>query len=165
MSSQEFEYQLYGILPSLFNQAYFLTKSEEDAKDLIQETVLKALKNIEKFSPGSNLKAWMYTIMRNTFLNIVKRDKVVLADSYDIPVNNMVKNEIDGELSKDYEDILSKVNNLPEEFKTPFIMHYEGFKYDEISEKLNIPLSKVKNRIHHARKKLIPQLKEHYDAL
>ena len=160
MSTQEFEYHLTSIQTPLLGYAFKLTRSEEDAKDLLQETIYKALTNVHRFTPSTNLKAWTFTIMRNTFLNLIKRNKVILAESHDISIENSYGSHNDSESLKDQKDIQLAIDNLPLEFKEPFVMHYEGFKYNEIADELNIPLSKVKNRIHHARKKLTVQLKD-----
>lgn len=160
MSTQEFEHHITSIQTSLLGYAFKLTRSEEDAKDLVQETIYKALSNIDRFKPSTNLKAWTFTIMRNTFLNLVKRNRVILAESHDISVENTYGVHNNSESLKDHKDIKSAIDNLPDEFKKPFMMHFEGYKYNEIADTLNIPLSKVKNRIHHARKKLIPQLND-----
>lgn len=160
MSTQEFQHHLASIQTPLLGYAYKLTRSEEDAKDLVQETIYKALTNIDRFKPSTNLKAWTFTIMRNTFLNLVKRNRVILADSHDISVENTYGTHNESESLKDQKDIEKAIDDLPNEFKQPFMLHFEGYKYNEIAEKLSIPLSKVKNRIHHARKRLIPQLND-----
>jgi RNA polymerase sigma factor (sigma-70 family) len=132
----------------------------DDAKDLVQETMLKALTNREKFKTGTNIKAWLYTIMRNTFINnynkIVKRSSNVDSSeylqylntddsfvTYNKGVSSFVKSDID-----------DAIQHLNEEHRTPFMMYYVGYKYLEIAEKLKIPIGTVKNRIHIARKEL-----------
>ena len=159
MTSLEFGYTVNKLSPSLKSVALRLTRDKEDAKDLIQETILKAFSNRDKFLDGTNLKAWMYTIMKNTFITNYQRmirrntfidtsDNLHFLNSSDITIENGAYNKF---TRKDIERAIEK---LDETFKTPFLMHFRGFKYYEIADRLNIPLGTVKNRIHIARKEL-----------
>jgi RNA polymerase sigma-70 factor (ECF subfamily) len=143
--------------------AISLTKDVEDAHDLIHETILLALTNKARFMPGSNMKAWLYTIMKNIFINNYRRRKkhnslidstgdIYYVDSTSTHVSNI------GESNLATENISFAVNKLKERFRVPFMMSYQGFKYHEIAEHLAIPIGTVKGRIHFARKVLKTKL-------
>ena len=120
---------------------------------------MKAFKYREKFRHDTNLKAWLFTIMKNTFINNYRKLSRITfqADSnenaYTIPVKDT---SLDGapENKVQYDELLEVVQSIKPEFRIPFEMHYNGYKYHEISEKLNIPLGTVKTRIFYARKEL-----------
>ncbi len=143
--------------------AYNLTKDMEEAKDLVQETVFKALRYKDKFNEGTNLKAWMFTIMRNIFINNYRR-KVKQNTIVDTSDNQYVINSSpivarnDGENKMVMKDITNAIEVLQDEVKVPFMMHFEGFKYQEIAEELALPLGTVKSRIFFARKELKKKL-------
>lgn len=139
--------------------ALSLTRNMEDAHDLIQETLLRALSSEEKFTEGTNLKAWLYTVMKNIFINNYRRTKkrntiievtenIQEIYSRESRVNNL------GESNISMENVNSAVNLLQPEFKVPFMLHFNGFKYHEIADQLTLPIGTVKSRIHFARKEL-----------
>lgn len=159
MTALEFGYHLNNLSPSLKPYALKLTKDKEDADDLLQETVFKAYSNRDKFQSGTNLKAWLYTIMRNTF--ITNYQKMVRRKTFiDTTENNHFMNTGSIRLENSamgnfvLQDTNSAINHLKEMYKVPFTMYFRGFKYHEIAEKLQIPIGTVKNRIHIARKEL-----------
>ncbi len=144
--------------------AYSLTKDIDDAKDLVQETVYKAFKYKDKFNEGTNMKAWLYTIMRNIFINDyrkkIKQNTITDTSETNFLINSSpltAHNEGDKRLLMD--DITSAIGSLKEDIQIPFYMHYEGFKYHEIAEELALPLGTVKSRIFIARKELQDKLK------
>lgn len=151
--------QLVQFQAMLHAFAYKLTGDFTDAQDLYQDTAFKVLKNADKFKPGTNFKAWSSTIMRNIFINDYRKKKRrgVITDSTD---NNYYINSGDnvevngGERSLHYDQIFDLIEDLPENLKEPFLLSYEGFKYDEIAEKLDAPLGTIKSRIFFARKNL-----------
>lgn len=159
MTTLEFSYSLNKLSSSLKPFALKLTRDMDDANDLLQDTMVKAFTNKDKFTEGTNLKAWLYTIMKNTFITNYQRmvrrgtfvdttDNLHYINSGDI----LVENGAFGEFAID--DINNAIEKLEEVYKVPFMMHFRGFKYHEIAEKLNIPIGTVKNRIHIARKLL-----------
>ncbi len=159
MSALLFQEILINTSPSLRSFAFSLTKDEEDAKDLMQETMFRALSNEEKYHRGTNVKAWMYTIMRNIFINEYRkkqRSKTV----FDHSDNDMFINFKQTALSNDAEgylksqEIMTVIHQLPDIFRHPFMMYFEGFKYNELADMLNEPLGTIKSRIHFARKLL-----------
>ncbi|EMS34275.1 RNA polymerase ECF-type sigma factor [Mariniradius saccharolyticus AK6] len=159
MTTLEFSYSLNKLSSSLKPFALKLTRDMDDANDLLQDTMVKAFTNKDKFTEGTNLKAWLYTIMKNTFITNYQRmvrrgtfvdttDNLHYINSGDI----LVENGAFGDFAID--DINNAIEKLEEVYKVPFMMHFRGFKYHEIAEKLNIPIGTVKNRIHIARKLL-----------
>ncbi|MEM8893560.1 MAG: RNA polymerase sigma factor [Bacteroidota bacterium] len=164
MTAMEFSYRLDQMSPSLKPFALKLTRDNEDANDLLQETMLKAFTNREKFTDGTNLKAWLYTIMKNTFITnyqrMVRRNTFIdTTDNlhYINSTGSTIQNLAYGNFTMD--DIDSALEVLQDTYKKPFLMHFRGFKYHEIAEKLAIPIGTVKNRIHIARKELKAHLK------
>lgn len=165
MKNNVFESQLLEAQKSLEAFAYSLTLNREDAKDLMQDTCLKALVNQQSFEEGSNLKAWLFTIMKNTFINNYRRNKKVqsvITKEDSIPwINNISGNVIyQADHNTKYAQIVMLINSLPEEQKIPFEMINQGYKYCEIAEKFNIPIGTVKSRIFLARQKLNQLLDE-----
>lgn len=166
MTALEFSYALTQSTKALKPFALRLTKDSDDAADLLQDTVLKAFTHREKFSDGTNLKAWMYTIMKNTFITnyqkLVKRKTFIDTTENLHYINSsaaLVKNG--GEATFVREDIQKALNKLDSVFREPFLMYFHGFKYHEIADQLSIPIGTVKNRIHLARKELKDALKMH----
>lgn len=162
MSTLEFQQQLIGLRQQLYYFALSLTKDRDDALDLLQESSLRALTFQEKFKENTNLKAWLYTIMKNTFINDHRRQKRtrVLMDSVErerttvrrvqtpaTAESRMVRSELDRSLDQ-----------LDTTFREPFVMHHEGYKYHEIADHLSIPVGTVKSRIHQARQRLMRML-------
>lgn len=159
MTSIEFSYSLDQLSGVLKPFALKLTRDIDDANDLLQDTMVKAYTNQDKFAEGTNLKAWLYTIMKNTF--ITNYQKMVRRATFVDTTDNLhyinssatlIENSAYGEFAID--DIYQAIDKLDDIFSTPFLLYYRGFKYHEIAEKLNIPIGTVKNRIHIARKYL-----------
>lgn len=165
MKSFNFTNDLLSIQSELLRFAYKLTADREDANDLLQETTLKALDNEDKYMPDTNFKGWMYTIMRNIFINNYRkivRDQTFVDQTDNLYHLNLPQDSgFDStEGAYDIKEIRRIVNELPKEYKIPFSMHISGFKYREIAEKLDLPLGTVKSRIFFTRQKLQQQLKD-----
>ncbi|MEP6711312.1 MAG: RNA polymerase sigma factor [Ferruginibacter sp.] len=163
MSSVEFDNMLVSNADFLKSFAFTLTRDNESARDLIQETMYRALANKDKYNIGTNIKAWMYTIMRNIFINDyrkkVRQNTVFDNTSNDFLLNyNQAAVTNTAEINLKLKDIQSAIEKLPGIFKHPFVMYYEGYKYNEIAEVLREPLGTIKSRIHFARKLLKEQL-------
>lgn len=168
MTALEFSYSLNKMSRSLKPFALKLTKDMESANDLLQETVLKAFTNRDKFADGTNLKAWLYTIMKNTFITnyqrMVRRNTFIdTTDNLHYINSSNSTTENLAYTSFALKDINNAITKLDDAYKTPFLMHFRGFKYYEIAEKLEIPIGTVKNRIHIARKELKDMLKNYAD--
>lgn len=163
MATYDFNQLLISNADYLRPFAFTLTRDNESAKDLMQETMYRALANREKYHVGTNIKAWMYTIMRNIFINNYRK-KTRQQTIFDHTENDFfldynqhsVSNSAEMNLS--LKDIKASIDHLPVIFKLPFVMYFEGYKYNEISEKLNEPLGTIKSRIHFARKLLKEQI-------
>ena len=161
-NSITFQKELLGVQGDLLRFAYKLTSDHEEANDLLQETSLKALDNEDKYAPDTNFKGWMYTIMRNIFINNYR--KVVRDQTFVDQTDNLYHLNLPQdsgfdctESAYDLKEMHRIVNALPREYKIPFSMHVSGFKYREIAEKLGLPLGTVKSRIFFTRQKLHPQ--------
>ena len=142
-----------------------MTAYREDANDLLQETALKALDNEEKFTPDTNFKGWMYTIMRNIFINNYRktvRDQTFVDQTDNLFHLNLPQDSgFDStEGAYDLKEIHRIVNALPKDYRVPFAMYVSGFKYREIAEKLGLPLGTVKSRIFFTRQRLQNDLKD-----
>lgn len=166
MTAIEFDSKLQGLSRFLKPFALKLTRDAEDADDLMQETMLKAITNREKFAEGTNLKAWLYTIMKNTFITqyhrMVRRNTFIdTTDNlhYINSPSSVTQNDSAGRFAM--EDIEDAITNLKDEYREPFLMHFRGFKYHEIAEHFEIPIGTVKNRIHIARKFLKDDLESY----
>ncbi len=165
MKSISFRKDLIGVQDELLRFAYKLTTDREQANDLLQETSLKALDNEDKFLPDTNFKGWMYTIMRNIFINNyrkVVRDQTFVDHTDNLYHINLSKDQgfDSSQSSYDLKEMRRIVSNLPKEYKVPFSMHVSGFKYREIAERLHLPLGTVKSRIFFTRQKLQQELKD-----
>lgn len=139
--------------------AITLTRDNETAKDLFQETLYRALANKEKYNVGTNIKAWLYTIMRNIFINNYRRrakqNTVLDSSPNDFLLNyNQVVSSNAAISNINMKEVHEAIFNLPEIFKNPFLLYYDGFKYHEIADMLREPLGTIKSRIHFARKLL-----------
>ena len=163
MSSLEFNQLLVSNAEFLKPFASTLTKDSEAAKDLFQETLYRALANKDKYNVGTNIKAWLYTIMRNIFINNYRR-KVKQNTIFDTTPNEfllnhnqvIIPNAAEGNLR--IKDIQMAIHKLPEIFRNPFLLYFDGFKYHEIADMLAEPLGTIKSRIHFARKLLKSQI-------
>jgi len=159
MTAREFNHMVLEFQEYLKPFAMRLTQDREEAKDLLQETMTKAIANKDKFMEGTNLKAWLYTIMKNTFIThyhrVMKRNTMVdTTDNLHLITlsGNTTENDAMGKLTRD--DIEEALKDLNFKYKTPFQMYFQGYKYHEIADILHIPIGTVKNRIHVARKEL-----------
>jgi RNA polymerase sigma-70 factor, ECF subfamily len=136
-----------------------LTGNHVDAEDLYQDTALRIITNADKYRQGTNFKAWAVTIMRNIFINNyrkkVRRNMIIDQTPNSFYINSgdrAISNE--GESSVAFNELLQLVDTLPDDFRQPFMMAFDGYKYDEIAETLGSPLGTIKSRIFFARKKL-----------
>ncbi len=163
MSTIEFNQMLLKNTEFLKPFAITLTRDNETAKDLIQETMYRALANRDKYNVGTNIKAWLYTIMRNIFINNYRR-KAKQNTIFDKTANDFLLDHNQSavankaETTLNLKDIETAVHNLPDIFRNPFMLYFEGYKYHEISDMLKEPLGTIKSRIHFARKLLKEQI-------
>ena len=163
MSVAEFNHALVISSDFLMPFAFTLTNDKEDAKDLYQETLYRAFANKDRYSVGTNLKAWLYTIMRNLFINDYRRksrQQVIAADINNAFFTNaattVTYNNAIADIS--LKEMEQKIINLPDVFKHPFVLYFDGFRYTEIADMLSEPLGTIKSRIFLARKLLKSQI-------
>lgn len=164
MNTLQFQKKLLGMQENMMNFALMLTANKDDAKDLLQDTTLKVLDNQEKFVDNVNFKGWVLTVMRNIFINnyhkLVRTQTIVdqSVDLYNLDViNESGFNSPDG--SYQIQEITKSINDLNDDLRIPFSMFLSGYKYNEIADKLNVPLGTVKSRIFFARQELQKSLK------
>ena len=157
MSITEFNSLVLNQSESLKPFAISLTHDHEEAKDLCQETLYKAFAYREKYEQGTNIKAWLYTIMRNIFINDYRRNarKQLVMESVKY---SQTSQENSSELNLRIREIEAAIHRLPSIFKTACLLYLEGYKYHEIAYALNEPLGTIKSRIHFAKKTLQKQL-------
>ena len=164
MKSLSFRKDLVGVQDELLRFAYKLTTDREEANDLLQETSLKALDNEDKYTPDTNFKGWMYTIMRNLFINNYRRSvrELNFLDSNftDYAQIQVAKDDDKFEETYDLKLLYRIINKLPDDTKQPFMMFVSGLKYKEIAEKMDLPIGTIKSRLHFARKKLQKDLRD-----
>ena len=165
MSTLEFNQALVDLEFNLRSFAMSFTRNKADAQDLTQETMLKAITYKNYYTPQTNFKAWVFTIMRNIFINQYRRkvkSRSIFDSSKDLEtISNMVGSKSTPLEYISTKDIRNKISKLDSEFKKPFEMHFEGFKYQEIANELKIPIGTVKSRIFIARKKLMVALSDY----
>jgi RNA polymerase sigma-70 factor, ECF subfamily len=164
MLTLDFDGQLNKLSNMLLIFAYNLTKNSDDAQDLYQETAYRVLTNREKFREGTNFKAWVFTIMKNIFINNYRKkakSNIIVDETdnlYYINLGGTIKNGAESDMMM--EELESMVEALDTSIRVPFVMHYQGFKYQEIADHLALPLGTIKSRIFFARK----ELKEHIET-
>ena len=149
----------------LKNFAYRLTHDSEDANDLYQDTYLKILQNEDSFQHDTNLKAWCHTIMKNTFINTYRRKHCLSVQIEQLPDLTFLENSVSdpadlADVHYTVKEISKHISDISDEQRLPFELYVEGYKYEEIAEKLNLPLGTVKSRIFFTRKKLQKKLME-----
>ena len=165
MRTVDFTQNLLGMQSELHRFAMKLTADKEEADDLLQETSLKALDNEDKYTPDTNFKGWMYTIMRNIFINNYRktvRDQTFVDQTENLYHLNLPQDSgFDStEGNYDLKEIRRIVNSLPKEYWVPFSMYISGFKYREIADRLGLPIGTVKSRIYFTRQRLQRDLKD-----
>ena len=158
-TKESFTSRLLGLQNNLLSFAYQLTSNREAAQDLLQDTTLKALDNEEKYVDNTNFKGWIFTIMRNIFINNYRqnvRKATVIDQTEDLYHLNISQdsglNTPEGSIA--VKEISETLNSFSDDYRIPFNMYVAGYKYNEIAEKMGLPLGTVKSRIFTARKRL-----------
>ncbi len=164
MNKSQFQEKILGIQGNMYNFAMMLTANKDDAQDLMQDTTLKALDNQEKYIDNINFKGWVLTIMRNIFINNyrkVVRSQTIIDKTEDLYHLNLSQDSgfDTPEGAFTIKEINQAINSLNSDLRMPFSLFLAGYKYNEISEKLNLPLGTVKSRIFFARQDLQGSLK------
>ena len=166
MTAVEFNNNLVSLEDNMMKFALSLTADLTRAEDLVQDTFMKAITYKDKFVDYTNLKAWVFTIMKNTFINNYRRsvkENTIIDNSRDLYYINQPQDS--GFLSPDSKystkEIERVIDTLNDEFRIPFMMHVQGFKYKEIADKLDLKIGTVKSRIFFTRKKLMEILQDY----
>lgn len=166
MESTTFQTRLMSLQANMLNFAYMLTSNRDDAYDLLQDTMLKVLDNRDKYTENTNFKGWVFTIMRNIFINNyrkVVRSATIMDQTEDLYHLNLPQDSgfETPEGSVAAKEITAAINSFSDDYRIPFSMHVAGYKYNEIAEKMNLPLGTVKSRIFFARQRLQQTLKDY----
>jgi len=173
VATDEFETEALRHLDALYRTALRMTRSEADAEDLVQETYIRALRFRDQFTLGTNMKAWLFRILTNTFINTYRRKAAQpeVTDLEGVDEFSLYRRMIDdrsassspdpeAELLKGVVDteVTDALEELPEKFRTTVLLDVEGFSYKEIAEMLSIPIGTVMSRLHRGRKFLQKRL-------
>jgi RNA polymerase sigma factor (sigma-70 family) len=166
MTQAEFAHSVNLFSGTLRLHALNFTKDPNDADDLLQDTLIKATRFANDFNQGTNIKGWLFVIMRNTFINSYRkgqrhRDRIVQVEEIS-PANlsqSAASNHAESKFAM--EDIKNALNRLPSAYSMAFIRYFEGYRYHEIAQELSIPLGTVKTHIHQARSLLKKQLRQY----
>ena len=173
MAADPFETEALSFLDALYRTGLRMTRSEAEAEDLVQETYIRAFRFREQFTPGTNLKAWLFRILTNTFINQYRRkaarpETTELDDVEESILYRRMRNVSPGSASPDPEaelidntlssEVKEALEALPEKFRTTLLLDVEGFSYKEIAEMLDIPIGTVMSRLHRGRKVLQKRL-------
>ncbi len=163
METADLTREIVSLRPMLKGLTLRFTRDREESLDLVQDTMLKALMYKDKFTANTNLKGWLFTIMRNTFINKYRKAKRIhisndsTRDLYFLNVEDKHTFSLP-DANHEYNDIWKHVEGIRNELQGPFKMHASGYKYGEISEHLDLPIGTVKNRIFQARKEIQKKL-------
>ena len=167
MATDPFESEALSFLDALYRTALRMTRSEAEAEDLVQETYIRAFRFRAQFTPGTNLKAWLFRILTNTFINEYRRkaarpDTTEHDDVDESILYRHMREVSPGSSSPDPEaevidnalssEVKEALEALPEKFRTTLLLDVEGFSYKEIAEMLEIPIGTVMSRLHRGRK-------------
>ncbi|KIA96576.1 RNA polymerase sigma factor [Pedobacter kyungheensis] len=154
---------------ALHMHALKFTRDEDEAKDLVQDTLVKGVRFCANFDRGTNVKGWLYVIMRNTFINDyhkAQKRQTIIGQEEELSSPNLLKSSTQNASVSTFmmEDIRKAMASVPETYSYPFRRYFEGYKYEEISQELGIPLGTVKTHIHQARSLLKKYLKNYRDG-
>lgn len=165
MNVLQFQKKILGLQENMMNFALTLTSDKEEARDLTQDTTLRALKNQDKFVENKNFKGWVLTIMRNIFINNYHRmvhSRVIIDKNTDLYNWEILerKEVLTPEDSYRVLEIYQAIDLLDDELKKPFTLYLSGYKYAEIAKELNMPVGTVKSRIFFSRQELQKRLRD-----
>lgn len=159
MATDTFKNRILSLQSNLLNFAFALTSNRDDAYDLLQDTTLKALTHEEYYVEGTNIRGWLFTIMRNIFINNYRRTTrsgIFTDDSDDLYKIDVAKEE--DELSPDgtfaVHEIMERLETYSETLRVPFKLYLQGYHYNEIAKAMNLPVGTIKSRIFLARRRL-----------
>ncbi|PST83770.1 RNA polymerase subunit sigma [Pedobacter yulinensis] len=167
-TSSLFEKKVCSHMALLRAFAMKFTHNLDDSEDLVQETMIKAIGNEKRYDPGTNLRAWLFTIMKNTFINTYRsktRQGALIQQCEDLSDLSLAGSAFENDANWKFvrEDVRLAFGQLPKVSRLAFLWHFQGYKYHEIAERLGVPIGTVKTRIHLARKALKQQLAVYKD--
>lgn len=174
---EDFQNEAVPHMDALFNFALRMTGDSDDASDLVQETYMRAFRFFDKFERGTNAKAWLFRIMKNTYINSYRKnsktpEKVDYEDVENFYENVKPSTTEDAHLEKDIfdnlldDEVQNAITKLPEDFRTVVILaDLEGFTYEEISDFIDCPIGTVRSRLHRARKMLYANLYDYANEM
>lgn len=167
MTTTEFQSRFDALRPTLFAFAMKLTRNTEDAKDLMQETAFRAFRGLHRFKDGTHFKSWLSTILRNNYINEYRKRRT--RNRVEAPIEdftNFVENVSTSEANPNRRMMMAELKeilaNLADGYRIPFMMYFNGYSYDEIAQKMEMPIGTVKSRIFYARKQLKATIKARY---
>ncbi len=156
---ERFEKVALAYIDTIYRSALYMSKNENDAQDLVQDTYLKAYRFFDKFREGTNCQAWLFTILKNTFVNAIRREKTqphmvslseMKDDEAELSSDTNPEDSLFGNLFDD--DIVAAMDRLPDEFRTAVLLaDVEGLTYKEIADVMNCPIGTVMSRLHRGR--------------
>ena len=167
MESATFQNRLMSLQSNMLNFAYMLTSNRDDAYDLLQDTTLKVLNNQEKYVENTNFKGWVFTIMRNIFINNYRRafrsqTRIEPTDDlYHLDAASATAAAETPEGAYAASEVSEAIGRFAPEYREPFTMHLQGYRYSEIAERMQLPVGTIKSRIYYARQRLRQQLKDY----
>lgn len=168
MENNKIAQEFFSLKKELQSFAIYLARDKHTAEDLFQDTAMRVFRNGDKYHENTNFKAWVMVIMRNTFINYYrkkKRTKEVYDNSDDSYIMNSLSNSVQNQGENNFlmKELMGMIESLEEGLKKPFVMSYEGYKYEEIANEMQLPLGTVKSRIFQARKQLKKQISIQYN--
>src|SRR5678815_5963668 len=166
----DFRQQALAHIDALYNFALYLSRKPAEADDLVQETYLRAFRFADRFQPGTHLRAWLFQILRNTFLTFYRlREREPALSEDGIPAGGAMFHDApdqDGASTEVLTDLDRALSRLPEEFKTPLLLaEVEGLPLDEVAQIMDCPVGTVKSRIFRAKERLREYLKDYGEEL
>lgn len=173
LKDEQFEKEFMPYIDALYNFGFRLTLDEDDANDLVQETYMKAYRFFDSYEPGTNAKAWLFRILKNSFINdFRKKSKEPAKVDYQEVETYYNSDDIDEKITTDLrtetlqdmlgDEVANALNALAVDFRTVIVLcDLEGFTYEEMAKILNIPIGTVRSRLHRARNLLKDKLREY----
>ena len=167
MNRNLFQQKLLELQANMLNFAYALTSNRDDAYDLLQDTTLKALDNEARYADNVNFKGWVFTIMRNIFINNYRRafcsqTRIEPTDDlYHLDAASATAAAETPEGAYAASEVSEAIGRFAPEYREPFTMHLQGYRYSEIAERMQLPVGTIKSRIYYARQRLRQQLKDY----
>ncbi|HXB55859.1 MAG TPA: sigma-70 family RNA polymerase sigma factor [Vicinamibacteria bacterium] len=151
MSQERFEAEALPHLKVLYRTAYRMTRNAHDAEDLVQETYLRAYRSFDRYTPGTNIRAWLYTILHRVRTDAVRR-LARRPEAVELLEDTLAAPPAQDDLGSEREDVAPALARLPESFRVAVLLRdIDEFSYEEIAQILEVPIGTVMSRIHRGR--------------